>query len=114
MHSCPRPRLRPLQLPHRPQHPPPHRAAVQAASLKHGVRPHGGMDRRVLAVALYDYLGGAVDVEVGDHRQKLEPGCSIRLSTEFTPAELDCLRLAIVGTGVSALSHLNAMSFGPN
>ena len=46
----------------------------------------------------YDDIGAAVDVDVGDHRQKLEPGDSIRLSTEFTPAGLDCLRLAIVGT----------------
>ncbi len=28
---------------------------------------HGGLDRRVFAVALYEHLGGAVDVEVGDH-----------------------------------------------
>ncbi len=39
----------------------------------------------------------------------LKPGYSIRLSTEFTPAEIECLHLAIVGTGVSVLSHLNAM-----
>ncbi len=67
-----------------------------------------------------DVIGAAVTVakiatgEVGDHCQKLEPGYSIRLSTKFTPAELDCLRLAIVGTGVNVLSHLNAMPFGPN
>ena len=39
---------------------------------------------------------------------------AIRLSTEFTPAELDCLRLAIVGPGVNVLSHLNAMPLVPN
>ncbi len=72
------------------------------------------MNRRVLAVLLHEGVGGAVYVEVGDHRQKLEPGYSIRLSTEFTPAELDCLRLAIVGTGVNVLSHLNAAPLGPN
>ncbi len=31
------------------------------------IRPHGGVDRRVLAVALHEGLGGAVDVEIGDH-----------------------------------------------
>ncbi len=67
MHPCPRRWVRPLQLLHRPQHPSPHRVAVQVADLKHGVRPHGGLDRRVLAVLLYDDAGGAVDVEVGDH-----------------------------------------------
>ncbi len=65
--------------------------------------------RRALAVLANEDVGGAVDVAVKDHCQKLEPGYSIGLSTEFTPAELNCLRLAIVGTGVSVLSHLNAM-----
>ncbi len=78
------------------------------------IRSHGGLDRRVLAVLLHEGVGGAVDIEVGGHRQKLEPGYSIRLFTEFTPAELDCLNLAIVGTGVSVLSHLNAMPLAPN
>ncbi len=65
----PRPKrwVRPLQLPHRPQYPPPHRVPVQVALLQHGNRPHGGMDRRVLAVLLYEEVGGAVDVEVGGH-----------------------------------------------
>ena len=27
----------------------------------------GGVDRRVLAVLFYEGLGGAVDVEIGDH-----------------------------------------------
>ncbi len=45
-------RHRPLQLLHRPQYPLPHRKPVQVARLKHGVRPHGGMDRRVGAVLL--------------------------------------------------------------
>ena len=40
---------------------------VAVALLEHGVRPHGGLDRRVLAVALHEDVGGAVDVEVGDH-----------------------------------------------
>ncbi len=57
-------RLRPLQFPHRPQNPLPHRVAVQVASLEHGIRPHGGLDRRVLAVPLHEDVGGAVDVEV--------------------------------------------------
>ncbi len=29
--------------------------------------PYGGLDRRVLDVLLHEGLGGAVDVEVGDH-----------------------------------------------
>ncbi len=48
----PRSGFYPLQFLHRPQHPPPHRVAVQVASLKHGARLHGGMDRRVLAVVV--------------------------------------------------------------
>ena len=44
---------------HRPQYPLPHRIPVQVASLKHGIRPHGGTDRRVLAVALHEDVGGA-------------------------------------------------------
>ncbi len=31
------------------------------------IRPHGGLNGRVGAVALYEDVGGAVDVEVGDH-----------------------------------------------
>ncbi len=38
-----------LQLLHRSQYTLPHRVAVQIASLKHGVRPHGGKDRCVIA-----------------------------------------------------------------
>ncbi len=64
MHPCPR--LYPLQLFHRPQYPLPHRAAVQVASFKRCIRPNGGMDRRILAVLLYDDVGGAVNVQVGD------------------------------------------------
>ncbi len=41
--------------------------AVQVILLQHGIRPHGGMDRRVLAVPLHEEVGGAVDVEDGDH-----------------------------------------------
>jgi len=70
--------------------------------------------RGVLAVALHEGLGAAEYVEVGDHHQNLEPRYFIGLSTEFTPAEFDCLRLAVVGTGVNVLSHLNAMSLVPN
>ena len=36
-------------------------------SIEHGVRPHGGMNGRVLAVMLHKHLGGAVYVEFGDH-----------------------------------------------
>ncbi len=45
----------------------PNRVAVQVPLLKHGIGPHGGLDQRVLAVLLYEGVGGAVDVEVGDH-----------------------------------------------
>ncbi len=31
------------------------------------IRPHGGMNRRVLAVLLHEDVGGAVNVEVGGH-----------------------------------------------
>ncbi len=65
MHLCPRRWVRPLQLLNRPQYPPPHRAAVQIPLLKHGIRPHGGVDRRVLAVLLHEHMGRAVDVEFG-------------------------------------------------
>ncbi len=67
MHPCPGGWLRSLQLLRGPQYPPPRRIAVQVAGLKHGIRPHGGMDRRVLAVVLHEEVGGAVDVEGGDH-----------------------------------------------
>ena len=77
-------------------------------------RPHGGLDRRVLAVVLHEEVGGAADVEDGDHRQNLEPGYFARLSAEFTPAEIDCLHLAIVGIGMSLLCHLNAILLAPN
>ena len=59
----------PLQLLDRPQNPLPRRKPVQVASLKHGIRPHGGMDRRVIAVVLHEEVGRAVDVEVGDKAQ---------------------------------------------
>ncbi len=94
--------------------PPPHRVAFQVALIEHGIRPHGGMDWRVLAVALHEQGGGSVDVEVGDHCQKLEPGYFIGLSTEFTPTELDCLHLAIFGIAASDLSHFNAVPLAPN
>ena len=38
------------------------KAAV--ALLEHGVGVHGGLDRRALAVALHEDVGGAVDVEI--------------------------------------------------
>ena len=40
---------------------------VNAAS----IRPHGGMDWRVLAVLLHEGIGGAEDVEVGDHPEAM-------------------------------------------
>ena len=65
MHPCHR--LHPLQLLHRPQDALSHRGAIKVALIEHGIRPHGDMDRRVGAVLLHEHLGGAVDVEVGDH-----------------------------------------------
>ncbi len=35
------------------------------------VRPHGGLDRRVVAVLLHEEVGAAVDVEVVGHRPTL-------------------------------------------
>ncbi len=43
-------------------HPLPHRVAVQVTLPKHGIRAHGGLDRRVLAVTLHEHLAGAVDI----------------------------------------------------
>ncbi len=63
MHPCSG--FYPLQFLHRPQYPLPHRIAVELALLKHGIRPHGGMDRRVLAVLFHEEVGAAVDVEIG-------------------------------------------------
>ncbi len=40
----------------RPQYPPPHRAAVQVNLLQHGIRAHGGLDRRVLAMLLVSHI----------------------------------------------------------
>ena len=57
----------PLQLLNRPQYPLPHRVAVQVALIEHGAGVHGGMYRRVLAVLLREDIGGAVDVDIGDH-----------------------------------------------
>ncbi len=65
-------------------HPQPqNRIPVQVASLKHRIRPHRGLDLRVLAVALHKHLGGAVGLgsvceiatekqeqDEGDHRQE--------------------------------------------
>ena len=58
MHLPAWPWLHPPQLPHRPQYPLPNRVAAQVALIEHRIGPHGGMDRRVLAVALYEGLGG--------------------------------------------------------
>ncbi len=41
--------------------------AVQVALIEHRTGALGAMDLRVLAVPLYDDIGGAVDVEVGGH-----------------------------------------------
>ncbi len=72
------------------------------------------MDRRVLAVALHEDVGGAVDVEVGDHGWSKQPCHLVRLMPKVTPTKLKCLRLTIVGTGVNVLFHLNAISVAPN
>ncbi len=56
--------LRPHQLFHRRQYPPPHRPIVQVASFEHGVHPHGGLDWRLGAVLIDQQAGGAPDVEV--------------------------------------------------
>jgi hypothetical protein len=72
------------------------------------------MERRVLAVALHEQIGRAVNIEVEDHYQNLEPGYFIGLSTEFTPTEFDCFHLAIFGIAASDLSHLNAVPLAPN
>lgn len=34
------------------------------------IRPYGGLDRRILAVALHEEVGGSVDVEVGGHSRR--------------------------------------------
>ncbi len=67
MNPHPRPRISPRQLLHRPQYPLPRRKPVQVASLEQGIRTHGGVEARFLAVLLYDDIVGAVDVEVGGH-----------------------------------------------
>ena len=66
MHSHLRFRLHPLQLLHRLEDALSDSAALYIAGLQHGVGIHGGMDGRVLAVALHEDVGAAVDVEVGD------------------------------------------------
>ncbi len=52
----------------------PYRVALHIPFLQHGVRPYGGMDRRILTVAPREDVGGAVDVHdtleiVGQHVQ---------------------------------------------
>ncbi len=37
------------------------------------IAPRGSMDRRVRAVALHKHLGGAVDVEIGEHEPLKRP-----------------------------------------
>ncbi len=39
---------------------------LNISPVEHRIRPHGGLDRRVLAVLLHEDVGAAVDVEVGD------------------------------------------------
>ena len=38
--------------------------SIHNTPLQHGIRAHGGMDRRVLAVLLYEDVGGAEYVQV--------------------------------------------------
>ncbi len=66
-----------------------HRVSVQVASFKHRIRPHGGMDRRVLAVLLYDDVGAAVDVEVGGHRSFMS-ACPSRGSAAWMAPRRTC------------------------
>ncbi len=47
--------------------PEPHGPALHIARLHQFVGPHGGVDRRVLAMLLDKLVGGSVDVEVGGH-----------------------------------------------
>ena len=39
------------------------RTRRSVASLKHHIRPHGGLDRRVLAVLLHENVGAVEDVD---------------------------------------------------
>ncbi len=52
-----------------PLDPPDERLLIATPRLlvQHGIHPHSGLDRRVLAVLLHKDVGGAVDVEVGEH-----------------------------------------------
>ena len=45
----------------------------QVALIEQRVRPHGGMDRRLLAVVLHEGVSAAVDVQVGGCHGKLTP-----------------------------------------
>ena len=50
--------------PHRLQSALPHRIDVHITLFQHGIRPYGGLDRRVLAVVLCEDVGGAVTFPV--------------------------------------------------
>ncbi len=70
--------------------------------------------RRVLAVPLHEEVGGAVDVEVGDHRRFLQPCHLVRFLTKVTPKKLKCLRLTVFDYGMGLWPYLNAKSVPPN
>jgi hypothetical protein len=59
-------------------------------------------------------LGGAVDVEVGDHGRSLQPCHLVRLMTKVTPTKFARLRLTVVSRGMGARPYLNAKSVAPN
>ena len=59
------PGLGPLQLLDCLPNAEPHPAPLHVASFQKGIGAHGSMSRRLLAVLLYEDVGGAVDVEVG-------------------------------------------------
>ena len=52
--------------------PPPHRRPVQVALVEHGVGLHGGLDSSGFTVLLDQSVGGAIDVEVGEHLASLD------------------------------------------
>ena len=67
----PIPRLRASQLFDSCQYPLPHRVPAQVTTLQHRIGAQSCLDRRVVPVLIDDLLGGAVDVEVGDHREEI-------------------------------------------
>ncbi len=72
---------------------------------------HLGM---LFAALLHEQVGGAVDVEVGDHDRSLQPRHLVRLMTKVTPTKLKCLCLTVFSRGMSVRPHLNAMSIAPD